>query len=149
MIEKIKLYKACIAEIDKRINIAQESLDAAIKAGNEETKSSVGDKYETGRAMMQMEQDKYRGILIKTINLKNKLQQIDLNKKYEKAEEGAIVIANNGVYFFATSIGKIILDEKKYYVLSTDAPLAKAFYGKKKNETINFLNKKYTISDIF
>ena len=149
MTEKIRLYKMCLAKIEKSIQAAQEALDAAIAAGNEETKSSVGDKYETGRAMAQMEQDKNRSILSKAIILKNKLLQLNPEKNYDKIEVGALVITDGGSYYISTSIGKIILNEKVYYAISAEAPLAKVLLGKIKNDTVIFQNKKYSILDIF
>lgn len=148
MIDKLKVYNACLRNIEKRIQAIQEALDAAIAAGNEETKSSVGDKYETGRAMMQMEQDKQRIQLDKAMVLKNELLQINLNKKYEKVERGVLVVADAGLYFITTGIGKIIIDEYTVYAISMDAPLAKAFIGKKENEIVFFQDKKYAIKKL-
>lgn len=148
MIDKLKIYDACLLNIEKRIQSIQEALDAAIAAGNEETKSSVGDKYETGRAMMQMEQNKHQAQLDKAMVLKNELLQINLNKKYGIVEKGALVATDAGYYFIATSIGKIIIEENTVYAISLDAPLAKAFIGKKENDVAFFQDKKYTIKKL-
>lgn len=148
MIDKLKIYNACLLNIEKRIQTIREALDAAIAAGNEETKSSVGDKYETGRAMMQMEQNKHQTQLDKAMVLKDELLQINLNKKYETVEKGALIAADAGHYFIATGIGKIIIDENTVYAISLEAPLAKAFIGKKENDAVFFQNKKYTIKKL-
>ncbi|MEO1260681.1 MAG: 3-oxoacyl-ACP synthase [Bacteroidota bacterium] len=148
MTEKFQLYKMCLAKVEKSIQAAQEALDSAIAAGNEETKSSVGDKYETGRAMAQMEQDKNRSILSKAIILKNKLLQLNPEKKHDKIEEGALVITDIGNYYISTSIGKIVLNKKLYYAISAEAPLAKSLWGKTKSSSVVFQNKKYSIIDI-
>jgi hypothetical protein len=55
---KIKLYQYCVEFIDKRIAGAREAIQIAQDSANEETKSSAGDKYETGRAMAQLEIEK-------------------------------------------------------------------------------------------
>ncbi len=148
MIKKIQLYNACLFNITERIQTIQEALDAAIAAGNEETKSSVGDKYETGRAMMQMEQEKCRTQLIKAVHLKNELLQINRDKKYGRIEKGALVITDAGHYFISTSIGKVIVENKTYYAISADAPLAKALIGNKINDVVLFKNRKYNILNI-
>ena len=149
MNEKIQLYELCMTKIETSVRAAQEALDTAIAAGNEETKSSVGDKYETGRAMAQMEQDKNRSILSKAIGLKNKLLQLNPEKKYDKIEEGALIKTDNGNYFISISIGKIILNNQTYYAISAEAPLAKALIGKMKNDIVNFQDKKYLVLNIF
>ena len=148
MTEKVQLYNACLANIDKRIGAIQKGLDAAIAAGNEQTKSSVGDKHETGRALMQLEQEKYQAQLLKAIHLKNELQQIDVDKKYNKIEKGALAITNFGHYFISTSIGKIIIENKTYYAISSNAPLSKALVGNKINDVVFFQNRKYNILNI-
>ena len=145
MVDKSKIYKACLLNIEKRIQTIQDALDAAIAAGNEETKSSVGDKYETGRAMMQIEQDKQRAQLGKALFLKNELSQIDLNKKYDKVEKGVLVITNAGQFFISTSIGKLKIAGNVIYAISVKAPLAKALMGKRKNDMVFFQNKEYSI----
>jgi len=43
-----------MAYIDQRIDAAKKAIGEAQASANEETKSSAGDKYETGRAMMQL-----------------------------------------------------------------------------------------------
>ena len=55
---KQELYKLCQTYIQQRILTAKQAIEAAQQAANNETKSSSGDKYETGRAMMQLEIEK-------------------------------------------------------------------------------------------
>ena len=71
----------------------QESLDS-------ETKSSAGDKYETGRAMVQIELEKNQAQYNKFLKLKNELKQIDPIVIKSKIEYGSIVVTNNGNFFF-------------------------------------------------
>lgn len=149
MEKKIQLHKECLSRIEKSIQSAQKALDAAIKAGNEETKSSAGDKYETGRAMMQMEQDKNREVLIKAVLLKTKLSQIDPLKSCSQVETGALLLTNNGNYYISSSIGKILLDGTTYYAISPEAPFAKALWLKKVQEQVTFNNRQFTIHSIY
>ena len=53
--DKDELYKKCVQIIENQILLAQQGIENAQQAANEETKSSAGDKYETTRAMMQIE----------------------------------------------------------------------------------------------
>ena len=57
---KDKLYKECLNYVQDCIDTAQLAIDAAIESSNDDTKSSAGDKYETGREMMQQEIDRNR-----------------------------------------------------------------------------------------
>ena len=146
---KAQLYQACLEQIEQRMAAANEALNAAIAAGNEETKSSAGDKYETGRAMMQMEQDKHRAQLAKATLLKNQLRQIDLEKQFEKVELGALVQTDSSRYFIAVGIGKIAIDGEVYFVISPEAPIAKAMLNKRESDSLQFQNRRQLIEKIF
>lgn len=52
---KEALLAHCFAFVEKRIDTAKTALADAQDASNDDTKSSAGDKYETGREMMQQE----------------------------------------------------------------------------------------------
>lgn len=145
---KKQLYQACLQNIEKRISNAQEALDAAIAAGNEETKSSAGDKHETARTMMQIEQDKARTQLIKAMLLKNKLTQIKTNNKGDKVTRGALAITGAGKFFIAIGIGKINLEGDIYYAISPEAPIALAMINKKEQEIVRFQDKEFVVHKI-
>ncbi len=55
---KQKLHSALIEEVEKRSANLQDSLNDALDSTANETKSTAGDKHETGRAMAQLEQEK-------------------------------------------------------------------------------------------
>jgi hypothetical protein len=55
---KKDLYTLCVNYAKTRIETAKQAIDDAQQSANEETKSSAGDKYETGREMMQQETDR-------------------------------------------------------------------------------------------
>jgi hypothetical protein len=55
---KEQLWMQCQKIVEDRLATAQQAMDAAQQSANQEEKSSAGDKYETGRAMAQLERDK-------------------------------------------------------------------------------------------
>ncbi len=57
---KNQLYKICLDNINKRISTIERRLNAMAEARNSETKCVVGDKHETGRTMMHLEEEKTR-----------------------------------------------------------------------------------------
>ena len=57
-INKEVLLTSCHEVIDQKLLLAKQTMEMAQESANEENKSSVGDKYETGRAMAQQERDK-------------------------------------------------------------------------------------------
>ena len=112
---KEELYKICEEDTERRINTLEEILKSIKESRNNETKSSVGDKYETGRSMMQMEEEKNKRQLLQVNQVKNELRKIDLRKRPEKVETGSLVTTNKGVYFISIGIGKAILGDQLYY----------------------------------
>jgi len=61
--------------LDEQNALLENMIEEAKKSRDNETKSSVGDKFETGRARLQTEIDRYNIQLNKTRQLKNELLQ--------------------------------------------------------------------------
>lgn len=60
---KQSLYTHCQNHINDRISLLEKQLQSLKEARDNETKSSAGDKFETGRAMMQSEVQKIQSQL--------------------------------------------------------------------------------------
>ncbi|WP_374446576.1 hypothetical protein [Epilithonimonas sp.] len=120
-----------------------EKLIAETRASNNDTKSSMGDKYETGREMLQQEINNLQVQLNEVLNQLNFLKTF-LIKPCDKAEKGAIVKTEKGLFFISVSLGEITFENQKIICISPESPLAKAIHGKRKNEvfTINNINQK-------
>jgi hypothetical protein len=134
--------------LDKRIETANRDIQLAIESRDNETKSTAGDKYETGRAMVQFELEKYKVQLNKAIQLKNQLLQIDLHKKFEKAVFGSIVITAQDNYFISIGLGKINVGDDLYIAISLASPIGMILNNKKEGDFFSFQDKKITITEI-
>jgi len=146
-IKKILLEKLH-AQLDTQIETAQAAINSAKESKNNETKSSAGDKFETGRAMMQIEQEKNELQLSKTFQLKNLLQQIDIEKEFEAVGFGSLVTTNRGKYFIAIGIGKIKIENEIYFVISLDSPVGKLLLGKGVGEEIEFRGQQFLVERV-
>ena len=145
---KISLHKECIDRLSERIKGIRDALTDAQQAANQETKSSAGDKHETGRAMMQLETEKL-GVQLQEVRLEQeKLQRIRADRRCQTVEPGALVITDKLRLYFAISAGKIILESGEYFALSTQTPLGKAALGLQKNNTFALQNQEYQIKEI-
>ncbi len=145
---KEKLYQQILNILDKKIDAAKLAIEAAKESRDNETKCSVGDKYETGRTMMQLEVEKNRVQLNKTLNTKKELAQIDLKRKFEKVEYGSLVITSQGNYFISMGIGKLEVDNGHYYCISLASPVGKLLKGKKIGEKIQLQGREIAIAHI-
>lgn len=128
-----------------------EKLIAETRASNNDTKSSMGDKYETGREMLQQEinnlQVQLNEVLKQQDFLKTSFDKLRMTKKFDKAEKGAIVKTERGLFFISVSLGEITFENQKIICISPESPLAKAMNGKQKDEgfSLNNINQKILI----
>ncbi|MFM6975381.1 MAG: 3-oxoacyl-ACP synthase [Sphingobacteriaceae bacterium] len=142
ILEQLKLALAQkIAESENAIASAKESRDS-------ESKSSAGDKYETGRAMMQIELQNQEIQLNKALQLKNELHLINLQQAYEKAVLGSLVLTNREHYFISIGLGKIEVDGHPYYAISLASPIGMLLKDQQAGQTISFQGREITIREI-
>jgi len=123
-------------------------MDEVQASANEESKSSTGDKYETGRAMMHLETEKAATQLADALNMKRALDQIDIDKSSNTAKMGSIVITDNGNFFIAVAIGKIEIRKKDYFVISPLSPLGKELINRKVGDKIVVNARSYSITKV-
>lgn len=145
---KRRLYAHCMAYVAQRIENAQKAMQAARDAANTETKSSAGDKYETGRSMMQLESERYAVQLTEALKLKKGLDQVNAEKVYSSVQPGCLVITDQGNFFIAISAGKIMFDGVAYYAVSPASPVGMHLNNRKAGDTLIFNNKKLRIQEV-
>ena len=125
-----------------------ERLIAETRASNNETKSSMGDKFETSREMVQQEINTLQIQLNENRNSRNFLKTINTNL-HQTIGLGSLVQTEKGFFYIAVSLGEIISNEKKIFVISTESPLGKALFGKKRDDEIDLNNIKQTILNLW
>ena len=119
-----QLFEKCKENADDRIRHAKEAMLAAQEAANEESKSSAGDKYNTVRALMQIETDRYARQLIEAQKLAGTMDLIHIERQHDQLDLGSLVETDNGNFFIATSVGKISLDDFTAFAISAASPIA-------------------------
>jgi len=133
----------------KRIKAAESAMEDLQLDVNEETKSSAGDKYETGRAMIQQEIEKCSQQLAEAIKSKQMLDHIDAKSSYTMAQAGSIVKTNNGNFFMAISAGQFTVDNETYTTISQASPLGSRLLKAKKDDVVSFNNRDYKVLDVY
>ena len=81
---KTELLETCKKFVENRFKTVQEILLSFQNDLQSETKSSAGDKHETGRAMLQLEMEKTSQQLIGIKQMISILDKIDISKKSKK-----------------------------------------------------------------
>ncbi|EAY27801.1 hypothetical protein [Microscilla marina] len=146
---KIQLYAQCEKYASQKISQAQAAISAAQQAANEETKSSAGDKYETGRAMMQLEKEKHATQVNEGLKLKKVLAQINPKVQLSTVQLGSLVMTPQANYYIAISVGKLTLEDKTYFTISLASPIGQALKGLKAGEEIFFRQQKIKIYEVW
>ncbi len=149
--DKTELIKSIQEKLSGKIQNF-EKLIAETRASNNDTKSSMGDKYETGREMLQQEinnlQVQLNEVLKQQDFLKTSFDKLRMTKKFDKAEKGAIVKTERGLFFISVSLGEINFENQKIICISPESPLAKAMNGKQKGEVFSLNNMNQKIVDL-
>ncbi len=109
----------------------QKSIADVQFSANQETKSSAGDKYETGRAMAQLEIQKLTKQLADKENMLRILSMIDPGKVSKKVELGCLVQTDSACYFISVSLGKVALDGTEWFCISPASPIGLRLMGLK------------------
>ncbi len=145
---KLKLYGQCLSLLQKKVAAVALSIKEAQSAANDETKSSAGDKHETGRAMMQLEVEKLSAQLKEWLTAIQEMEKIKPDKICSKGETGALVICENANYYIAVAAGKLNCDDKNYFAISPLSPIGAELMGKTAGEEIDFRGQKIIIKNI-
>jgi len=142
------IYNYLQEVIKQKIETTQKAIQSAKESRDNDTKSSMGDKYETGRAMIQMELEKYEAQLINSLKSKNELLKLDIKKTYNKIEFGSLVSCNHGNYFISLGVGKVSIENKVYFCISLASPIGKVLQNRNVGDKVEFHEKEFIIHDI-
>ncbi|WP_292010460.1 hypothetical protein [Chryseobacterium sp.] len=125
-----------------------EYLISETRASNNDTKSSMGDKYETGREMLQQEINNLQRQLNEVLSQQAAVQKLNAEPSAQ-VQSGALVKTDKGLFYVAVSVGEIILNGYKMITVSPESPLVKAMFGKKLADTFTINNNRQVIENIW
>lgn len=144
--QKEQVYRLCCASVEERITMLRDAIAVAQSSANEETKSSAGDKYETGRAMAQLEIEKYSAQLSEALRSKQALTQLASLPGGNVVQNGSLVSTDQGIFFISISAGQFSVDGQTVYAISTISPIGALLLGRKAGDHFEFRGKKGVIN---
>lgn len=145
---KKQLHTLCLAFVEQRIATAAQAIQSAQASANEETKSSAGDKYETGRAMAQLEIEKNSTQLAEAQRLRQILLQINPERKSETIQSGSLVITSQGNFYITIPAGQFTIDGEAYFAISPTSPIAQKLLGLKSGDQFSFNKKEFVVKEL-
>lgn len=147
-ISKKDLFEFCETFVVDRITRIQKNMVDIQEALTSETKSSAGDKHETGRAMLQLEREKLGNQLAQAEEMKQVLARVTLQENTQIVGLGSCAITSKGNYFLAISAGVFINKDVSVFCISVGTPIGKLLLGKTIGEVIIFNGEKIEILKI-
>ncbi|WP_298893749.1 3-oxoacyl-ACP synthase [uncultured Psychroserpens sp.] len=146
---KEKLYYQCQEFIDDRLQAVQKTIHEIQESLTSETKSSAGDKHETGRAMLQLEREKTGQQLAEIQRINQLLSKIDVSNTSKAIGLGSVVMTTNANYFIAISAGELKVSNQVFYAISAHTPIAQLLLGKSIGDDIQFRNQDFKIIEVY
>ena len=142
------LIDKCSDYIETRLSTIQSNIGEIQESLTSETKSSAGDKHETGRAMLQLEREKAGQQLAEIENVKNVLAQINIKKLSETVILGSLVYTSQFNYFMAISAGLLTVESEIVYAISPQTPIGQLLLGKRVGDRFVFREQVIVVEDI-
>ncbi|MEO8933653.1 MAG: 3-oxoacyl-ACP synthase [Xanthomarina sp.] len=130
-----------LANIQKNIEEIQESLTS-------ETKSSAGDKHETGRAMLQLEREKAGNQLAEIQKLQETLSKIDVFNTSTTICLGSVVFTSFSNFFISISAGELKVEGQIFYAISPITPIGKLLIGRQVGDLISFREQEFKVINL-
>jgi len=145
---KEQLHQQCVNYVQQRMDAAQHAIAEAQQAANNDTKSSAGDKYETGREMAQQETNRNLTQLNEANKLMVALNRIGTGGQSATAEAGSIVRTNQGNFYLSISAGNIKVNDAAFIAISTASPVGIKLKGAKVGDRFDFNGKSYSVIEV-
>lgn len=142
------LHSLCLASIEQSITEIEAAIAERREAMRNETKSSMGDKYETTREMLQQDINMSMERLSKVKQDHATLQRVDAASSQVIVNEGSLVLTNNGNFYLSVSAGKFKVDGQLYYAISITSPIGQQLKGKQQGEVFSLNSRSYKILEI-
>ncbi len=147
---KIKqhLYDFCQAFVEERILRIEKNIKGIQESLASETKSSAGDKHETGRAMLQLDREKLGQQLAEAEKMRHTLFKVPLETNSETVHLGSLAKTSKTNYYLSISAGEYRGKERSVFCVSTATPIGKLLLGKSVGDVVVFNGGNIEILDI-
>ncbi|QAA82255.1 3-oxoacyl-ACP synthase [Aequorivita sp. H23M31] len=145
---KTELLNHCQRQVDTRYSKIKQTISDIEESLLEESKSSSGDKHETGRAMLQIDRENAGKQLMEIEKIIQILKRIDVQASADYVRLGSLVYTEKFNYFISLSIGNVNIDGLDYLCVALNSPIGLLLSGKRKDDGFVFNGHNYTIKEV-
>lgn len=148
-LSKKNILDNCYSIVRNKMELLRNQINELIVDAESDSKSSAGDKHETARAMMQLEQEKLNRQLAELIKQEEVLNQIRFDESHDRIQLGSVIQTDRGNIFLSIPLGKMNLDQSDYMVISPVSPFGKTILGLSDGTSFEVNNTKYQVLKIY
>ena len=145
---KTQLLQLCNQSLETRLQSVLAVIEDIKQSLQSETKSSAGDKHETGRAMLQLEREKAGHQLAEIEKTKQILSKINTESTSKNIGLGSVVFTTTSNYFISISAGELQVENETFYAISASTPIGQLLLGKSVGDKVTFRNMTFEITEI-
>jgi hypothetical protein len=145
---KEQVLQASLLQQQESIKRLKETVQQVQESANEDTSGSSTDDSESMREQLHADLAMYSRQLDQANAAYAMLKLIDPNQVNSTVKHGALVMTDKTNVLIGVSVGKVIVEGKTFFTISTESPLYQAMDGKKKGETFDFRDQKQTVQEI-
>jgi len=148
MLDKSTIHRQYIEIIESKMALLQHDLDELAAGAADDTKSTAGDKHETGRAMAQREQEQLAKQFNELLLQKNALHAIDPAVKGDRVTRGSLIETDRGWFYLSIALGKVHAGSLTVLALSPQSPLGARFMGSFSGDKVEFNKSVYRVLSV-
>jgi transcription elongation GreA/GreB family factor len=145
MLKKDRIHAHCERVLLDKMAVLRKTIDQVMESVQGEEKSSAGDKFETARAMGQMEAVRISGQLSVLEHDLNILKNLNPAIVAKKIQVGSLVQTSSKWLFLSIGLGRLQIEGSELFAISAGSPLAQNLVGKLEGDEIHFGSNTETI----
>ena len=145
---KDQLHLFCIESLKAKLSTVDQDLKQLKISSESDSKSAMGDKYETSTELINQERNKLetvKGQVLTQIALLDKVKEM---KPSDKIAFGNLVKTSNGYFYFSVPLGIIEFEKQRIACISLQSPIAKSLMDKMTGDKVTFNGREIEILEI-
>ena len=147
--DRSAVVAALEAALEAAVHEARVAMDELSSSLGKETKSTAGDKHETGRAMVQREMEQAGDRLARCEAMQSVASRLELNKSRTSVGPGAIVVSGDAKLLIGVGLGPFeVPGLGRFQAISANAPIVMALLGGEAGEQREFRGHPWIIESV-
>lgn len=142
------VHQHCLQLMAERMRLLEEGIKEAQLSAQSDTKSSAGDKHETGRAMAQIEVEKLTTALQHLRKMNTVLERMDGSTDKQRVALGAIIRTDLGTFYVSVPLGRVQVHGEDIWVISPEAPIFPALRDTPVGNVAYYSGKAYQLLEL-